>query len=296
MEKDLVFTEGTGPRGKAALKYEGSLPVLHLDAAQNADGHRDLGYDHGYLLAGPIKRVVHAHMGSLLWLAIPEPKKVPLLIQKLISSLPPEYLNEIEGIVEGFNDRMKELKQKDRLTREKLILLQLVPDLHHSIPYELERKLSGKESLWNPINGSVSSLGCTALLDFDEEGSVVFGRNMDWPTLNVAGTYSFLVRRSVGDKKIVEIGIPGQIGTCTAMNSTGLALAMNICEGKTQNVKEGLPACILNRLCIDNCSTVDDVEAFIGYHPPLGPYHLSVAEGGKAAAFHLYQGQGNKHF
>ncbi len=283
-----VFQEGK--RGNAELKYEGDLPVLTLSPS---DDPESLGRDYGYLLGIPLQKFLEK-WESFLWVVIPSPAKAPQLCKNLKTVIPKTYLKEMEGITEGFNEKMQEIGSPKRLTLDQLLLFHLVPDLLHSQPKGLEGILNSGKQQESNSSVPLPPFGCTTILDYDENGHVVFGRNMDWPSLSVTGTYTFMLRRQYKDKSILEIGTPGLVGTGTAMNSKGLALAMNVCKGETQNAK-GLPACIFNRMCIEECDNIDQLNAFIQGNSLMGPYHLSSADSNNAQAFHFYQGEEGSH-
>jgi hypothetical protein len=78
------------------------------------------------------------------------------------------------------------------------------------------------------------------------------------------------------------------------MNRSGLSLAMNVCSGKTREIK-GMPAALYNRACLDKCQTTLDVEEFVRQNQPLGPYHLTVADSEIAESIHFYQGPQKSH-
>ncbi|NGX42174.1 MAG: hypothetical protein K940chlam7_00451 [Chlamydiae bacterium] len=292
--KQKSFVDGdVGPNKMAKISYEGDLPVLTLEKKHDSqeDYHYNVGYDQGFLLAGPMQKLLHKWLDSLLWLVIPAPKKVPELIEHLKKKIPEEYIKELEGMAAGFNKKMEESHSSCRVTLDKLLLLQLVPDVLHSRAGNLEKLLKKEPVRSRFVETFLPGPACTTVLEKDEEG-VVFGRNMDWPTLGVAGTYSIMIRRKYGDKTILEIGTPGLVGTVTGMTSKGFALSMNVAEGKTQNI-DGLPTSIFNRRCIEKCSTVGEVEDFIKGNPTLGPFHLTVATKDEGRVFDLYQGQDN---
>lgn len=287
-----AFKEGT--YGNATLTYEGDVPVLTLKQYKDCEHPgKHLGFDYGYLLGVPLQQFL-AKWDSFLWVVFPSPAKLKKLCENLKKTIPPQYLDEMRGVVKGYNTKMKELGSKDRITLDKLLIFHLVPDMLHSKPGVLEEKLSGKHKKDAAELSLMPGFGCTTILDYNKDGEVVFGRNMDWPSLSVTGTYAYLIRRQHGDKTILEIGTPGLVGTSTALNSKGLAIAMNVCEGETQNL-QGIPACIFNRMCIEQCNSVDEVETFVQQHNPLGPFHLTSADRQKAEAFHFYQGDNNTH-
>lgn len=273
-----IFKEGLHERCK--LAYEGDVPVLTLIG--DAD---TCGMAQGMLLAEQIQSFLKT-WGSVLWLVIPDPKKAVELCDNLKRNIPKEYIDEMNGLVKGYNEVIYHRGLGDRLTLDELLLLHLVPDIEHTYPSTLAKKF-------------IPALGCTVILDKgDEETGPIFGRHMDWPSLDVAGKATLLVRRIHSSGKIThEIGAPGLIGTVTGMTIGGLALAMNVALGDTQNHLEGLPSIFINRILLNHCDTVEDALKLAVELSPLGPYHLSLADkNGQAASVHFYQGENNQHF
>ncbi len=261
-----------------ALTYEGDIPVLTLRGSPETCGRAQ-----GYLLAEQIQSFLKI-WGSILWTVIPDKNKAKELCDHLKTQIPVAILDEMEGLVRGYNYAMLTLGQKDRITVDDILLLHLVPDCEHTLPMTLAKKF-------------IPPIGCTVVIDKgDQATGLVFGRNMDWPSLGIAGQASLLVRRIHDSGKIThEIAIPGLVGTLTGMSNRGFTIAMNVALGKTENYKTGLPAIILNRILLENSDTVEDVLNQIKTLRPIGPYHLNVAEpSGKATSIHFYQDAGNK--
>lgn len=268
---DHVFTEGE--YDGCTLKYEKDIPILALSGNKSPI---EVGYAQGFLLAKQIQKLLE-RWNSVLWVAIPTPKKAIGLCNYLKKTIPTHLQNEMRGVVNGFNAKMEELGLKDRVTFDNVLLLHLIPDILHSSPSKLAK-------LFIPPHG------CTTILHMDPDKGPVFGRNMDWPSLGLAGAYSFIVQREVKGKMIEEIAAPGLIGTITGMSLGGIALAMNVCQGKTENMENGLPSCIFNRMILDTCQSVSEVNIFTKNHRPIGPYHLTVADSKNAQSVHFYQG------
>lgn len=105
-----------------------------------------------------------------------------------------------------------------------------------------------------------------------------------------------IVRRTSYEtgKRTLEVGLAGFVGILTGMNEDGLAVAMNVCDGKTEKVL-GMPAAFYNRTVLESCSSASKVEEYIKKSSPLGPYHLTVVDQAEAKVFHLMQGAKNSH-
>lgn len=271
--------------GAGRLYYQGDIPILEL---KNDDPYR-AGEAHGYLLGKKLQNMLKAlnsvNQSRFNPRGTPTPALIPRALKELRAQIPQEFLDEMQGIVDGYNkwDREKNGKGANKITLDDLVLIHMMPDSIHFKGYHQTGKLT-------------STLGCTVAIDKDAKEGFVFGRNMDWPSLNLFGSLTLIINRRHSDSKqsTVEVGLPGFAGTLTGMNKSGLSIAMNVCNGDTRKI-EGMPAVFFNRLCLENCKTVQDVAAQIAKKPPLGDYHLSAADQHRAMAFHFKQGDARKH-
>lgn len=270
MENEYISSDGLS---KARLAYEGDVPVLTLKGDPEF-----CGVAHGFLLAAQIHALLET-WDSILWLVIPHQSKAQKLCDHLKTIIPQDYLTEMNGLVKGYNMTV----YGGQLTLEKVLLLHLVPDIEHTYPNMLAK----------------SRLGCTVVLDEgDENTGPIFGRHMDWPSLDIAGKMTLVIRRILPSGEMThEIGIPGlSAGTVTGMKkSNGFSVAMNVALGKTKDLKDGLPAIILNRMVLDQCNSVKEGVKLLRKHTPLGPYHLTLADETGGATIHFYQNSDDSH-
>jgi hypothetical protein len=216
----------------------------------------------------------------------PKASEMPQLLASIRAKVPEKYLLEMKGLVEGFNNWAKENKISTQLTEDDILLVNLIPDKFHFTPKK-DEVISANDL------GALSrmqNVACTVVIDRDKEEGISMGRNMDWPSLGVMGTNSILIKRLYGDYSTAEIGLPGIVGTVTGMNSHGLSLAMNVCDGSSE---EGIPAVFHNRLCLE-CKSIEEVSKVVEKNPPMGSYHLTVADQKDAQSFHLYQHKEDK--
>lgn len=287
-----IFEEGEVKNGK--LYYQGDVPVLEL----NADDPHAAGVAHGFLtahaLSGLFKKLkedgtIPADLAKNLLSDIDSLpasllKDKPQLknLQDVFHLIPKEYLQEMKGIVEGYNQWISEnkLSDSDKLTLPLLLFLHLIPDSLH----------------FNVGNSVGETVGCTVVVENDPAAGPVVGRTLDWNSHEVFGTHSLAIHRKYGNGKdnTINIGIPGLAGTLTGMNQAGVLVAMNVCQGKTHSIK-GMPAVFFNRVCLDGAKGVQDVADKILHQSPLGSYHLSVADESQATAFHFFQGKNQTH-
>ena len=273
------------------LYYDGDVPILSL----NSDDPYKAGEAHGYLCGSAISHLSRRFAFILHTLARqPRADQLsPELLADIRQKIPDNYLLEMQGLLEGYNKWAKEYwwQLPKKITLDDILLFHLMPDSVHFHPNASKRAQKERES-----SKTSPLLACTAIVDRDENGGLVFLRNMDWPSFGLAGTYSLVIHRKHRDHlcSTLEVGTPGLVGTLTGMNSQGLGLGMNVCSGSTWSIR-GMPASFYNRACLENCQSVEGVEKFTRDNPPLGPYHLTVADAKQASSIHFYQSPGNTH-
>lgn len=270
------------------LYYDGDVPILKL----TANDPFNAGKAHGYLMGDALTTLRRGWDFALHRIAgIARPSQAPELIASLRAHIPQEYITEMEGIVAGYNQWVDESRSGTKLTLDDLIFYHLLPD---SIHFELP---TSHNFLSSTLSSFVGRLGCTAIADRDTTQGTVLARNMDWPSMGVAGSYTLMIERPNGT---LEVSLPGFVGTLTGMNKrTGLCVAMNVCgNGKEDLNKDvrGMPASLFNRYVLDQCPTVSDVSVLLTQKGPLGDYHMTVADPNNATSFHMYQDEGEaKH-
>ncbi len=274
--KKHVFKTGTCEGGK--LSYYGDVPILEL----NGDDPMIAGRAQGYLLGDAIEKLSKRYNTALhLFLGRPHANKLPHIIEPMKNLIPPEFLEEMKGFLEGYDKWRKDNPWRfaKKFTLDELILFQLMPDTLHLNTGGCRKKV-------RPL------VGCSAIVERDAEKGPIFGRNLDWLPLRVTGNYSLIIHRKYQRQphlSTVEVGVPGILGILTGMNEKGLSLAMNVCLGDTKQIN-GMPAIFFNRKCLQTCPDLPAVRQFVEEHSPLGPYHLTVADPEDAQSFHFHQG------
>lgn len=286
------------------LYYKGDIPVLELKGARP----HSWGYAHGYILAPQISQL-KSNFDRMLFAVVPAASQLGTVIEELKKQIPDDYKTELEGLAEGYNKYAEENVLSDRITLEDLIRLHLIPDSKHFHLKPMEKALSKQKKEQRGIVGQLREAAggaCTTILYKDEQHGLIFSRNMDWLPFGKGGSNSLLMhwKRS----GIVTIGAPGLIGAVTGWNKNKVCLAMNVCPGKTKQVK-GMPAILYNRQILESASNVDGIDRLIEGKDsrPLGAYHLTVADGqGNGKCFSFYnddrdaknapEDQGKPHF
>lgn len=122
--------------------------------------------------------------------------------------------------------------------------------------------------------------------DASPDGVARFGRNLDFPSLNVADKYSVLfIVRPEGKYAFASIGWPGLIGVLSGMNEHGLALA-NMEVDRGPRMPSAMPYTMLYRSILENCCDVNEAIAFLEKTPRQTANNLMLmdAAGNRAVA------------
>ncbi|MBN2479980.1 MAG: linear amide C-N hydrolase [Parachlamydiales bacterium] len=291
--KNHVFKENSIDGAK--LFYKNDVPILQIDTL---DPYK-AGFAQGNLLAKNIKAISDKWDLAMSFTIAPNAKSIPNVIKEVKKTIPEKFLKEMQGLVDGYNQWVdkKILFKPKKMTIEDAIFYHLIAEKIHFNMLFAEKQLADKKDQTTSKPNEAFSVACSSIVDFDENKKVVFARNMDWPSFDVAGTHTLVIKRNNqnGFSSSAEVTVPGLIGTLTGMNSFGLSVAMNITSGNTKKV-EGMPSVFLNRICLQEAKTVKDAEKIIKKNKPLGPYHLTVADKKSAKTFHMYQNPLSKYF
>ena len=214
---------------------------------------------------------------------LPRSEELSNVLAAVRQKIPSEYLQEMRGLAEGYNAWATQAGVSLRLTQEDILLIHLIPDSKHF-------HLGALEKEWNKYVKQKRVFACTSLLDRDDQGNVIFGRNMDWCPFGQGGEKSLVMVWKT--KGVAVLGVPGMIGAVTGWNKDKVALAMNVCPGKTTKVV-GMPAILFNRRILESAR---DIRSLLtDKEQPLGPYHLTLADPKEASCISFLQGHENNY-
>ncbi len=258
---DRVYKTGECEGGE--LYYKGDVPILSL----NADDPFKAGKAHGYLCGEAIDLLAKRFCQCLHTLERPCAESLSKILAAVRNTIPPEYLSEMQGLVEGYNQWANEQsrwKSPKLLTLDDVLLSHLMADSFHFQPEGFEQSHSF--------------------------------RTMDWPSFGLFETYNLIISRlhEDGRHSTLEYSVPGFVGIRRGINDQELSLTMNVCDDET-NTLRGMPALFYNRACLEHCQNVSEVEAFVQSRSPLGPYHLTVSDSKEDQTIHFYQAPSGGH-
>ncbi len=271
-----VYTPSECEGGR--LYYEGDVPILSLDS----DSPYTAGKAQGYLCGDAISNLSSKYLHILGGVFNDQ------AIRAFRERIPREYLQEIEGLVDGYNAWSQEQgfgSSARYLTVDQMIIFQMLPDL---------QQLESTQSVWGPN----TRLGCSVFFERNAEGNIVFARNLDFPSLGVLGTHSLMIKRNYTDGRhsTLDLGNPALVGVLTGMNDQGLCLSMNVSSTIYARTD---PTCLsssfYNRRLLERSASVSNVTTHARAESPMSAYHLSASDRTGAAAVHFFQNAGGTH-
>lgn len=204
------------------------VPVLEMTGSGS-----EIGSSHAQRLGGPIRNLFRAYLGRYFGNVFQKDLAM-LAASSFEKHLAPEHREEIFALAGGVG-----------LDEREIMLGQCFLDL-------------------SPMTAcSTVALPAAAAPD----GIARFGRNLDFPSFNVADKESVvLIVRPQGRYAFASVAWPGMVGVLSGMNEHGLALAnMEVARGPRLPV--AMPYTLLYRMVLERCRTVDEAIALLETTP-----------------------------
>lgn len=247
---------------RSTLSYiEGTdMPLLTLDA----DTDYDTGFDHGYLVAPYLTKIISRIRKVSLFIGYLQPGALGNKLRAIKENLTESVRDELRGLIDGMHawDKEKSWFHCCPLTEDELLLYQLLPDLlHFFVPPHLLQ------------------FGCATVVTPEME----VGRHLDWPSLGVFGKLSLPIYNK--NKGYINFAIPGLLGVLTGIKKDGTFISMHVSPPRhlIEGLPEGLPSTFFCREVIEGSN--------IGDLTPLAPFNMIRVKQGKARSYHFLQGQ-----
>ncbi len=273
------------------VRQEGHCPKLVIQAGKP----HQAGYVEGYALAPQIQSSLEQinFLYQFIRPLIGAPKKdsdMAAFLRDIEKHIPPRFVEEMKGKVQGYDQWLADNHlDGPTLSYEKYLLLHLLPDAHHYLPFK------------NPKMVALPNMGCTSTA-IRTGKHVLYSRVLDWPAYNVAGSQFLQIERHVGDfQATTDIGLPLMTGALTSINESGLFVQMNVSRSNKVITPKGMPALFYNRYIAEMAKSVVDAEKLVNATDkpqPLSAYHLQVSDGSQMKAIHLQlsrEQQGEHH-
>ena len=140
-----------------------------------------------------------------------------------------------------------------------------------------------------------NTFGCSVLsveASRSATGGVLFGRNLDYPSLGYVQDYTLVtVYRPTGKHAFVSIGFPGLVGVISGMNDAGLCVAvLEVYDAKDCEPHfdpQGVPYALCHRRLLEECTTIAEAKKLLEGMHRTSILNLAVADRNGAAVFEV---------
>ncbi len=137
--------------------------------------------------------------------------------------------------------------------------------------------------------------GCSALMvdrQHSATGEILFGRNMDFPTMGFLDRCSLLVVYVPdGKHAFASVAFPGFFGCISGMNDAGLAVAElevnQARDGSPRFTPAGTPLALCFRRVLEECATIDEAEKLLNSIPRTSMCNLAVSDRRETAVLEI---------
>ena len=220
--------------------------------------HREMGYQHGRLLADKARHIIkEGYMRKALYAKGYSRDYVMAQSERMEKHFPKEYIEEMRGLAEG----LKAAGVDD-------------------VPYEDVRTgVTQAEILHYDPDAPPACSNYAAWGKWTEDGRLLHGRNLDW---NVNGDAqddaAILVWRPEGGIPFMMVGWAGGIGSVSGMNAKGITIG-EMTVTSTDATFDGLPLMLMMRRILEDAETLDEAVAIMQKGPRTTGWNFILGDG-----------------
>jgi isopenicillin-N N-acyltransferase like protein len=240
--------------GPGKLRYINGLPVLTVEGTPE-----EIGAQVAALAIKPAGKILDYPRELLDRFQVPIAWPVFYRAgSAMLPQFPADHRKELEAMIKAGSDR------------EKLVVGNTMFDLKKSI--------------------ACSALQVTA--ERSATGNLLFGRNLDYPSLGYAHEYSLVtIYRPSGKHAFAAIGFPGLVGCLSGINDAGLSLGVleiySARDGIEKFDARGTPYALCYRRVLEECTTVAEAEKLLRSMRRTTLTCLAICDKDSAAVFEI---------
>ena len=245
---ELLDEEGPGK-----LYRIGELLVCVLEGT-----HREMGYQHGRLLADRIRHITKE--GYLQRAVFDNGYSLEYAVEqssRMARHFPPEYLDEINGILDGLA-----AAGVSDVTYDELVIAACVAELLHHAPG--------------------AAPGCSNFAVFGRwtsDGRLLHGRNLDWTVGKGAQEDAVtFIWRPEGGVPFMMLAYAGVIGGVSGMNASQITIGEMTVSSPEESF-DGIPLQIIMRMALEKAATLDEAVGIIQRGPRTLGWNFVLGDG-----------------
>jgi len=247
-EAELLDEEGPGK-----LYHVGELLVCIMEGT-----HKDMGFQHGRLLAEKIRHIAkEGYLQEALYANGYSHEYAVEQAKRMEKHFPPEYIEELKGIVDGLK-----AADVDDVTYEELLVAACVAELLHHDPN--------------------APPGCSNFAVFGQwtpDGRLLHGRNLDWTIGKDAQQDAVtLVWRPKGATPFMMLSYAGLIGGVSGMNAAQITIG-EMTSSSPEETFDGIPLQIIMRMVVEKATTLEEAVGIIKKGPRALGWNFVIGDG-----------------
>ncbi len=247
-EVKVLDTEGAGK-----LLQVGEHLVCVMEGT-----HAEMGYQHGRLLSKQIEHIMkEGYQKNALWDRGYTREYVVAQSKRMEKHFPPEYIEELKGLVKGIKAAGIEGLDYDdaRLGACTAEILHFDPD----------------------APPGCSNFACWG--QWTTDGRLLHGRNLDWDIKSGAQDDAvILVWRPKGGTPFMMVGWAGGIGSVSGMSAKGMTIGEMTLPSPNATF-DGLPLLLTMRRVLETTDNLDDAVALIRKGPRTSGWNYIIGDG-----------------
>ncbi|MBK8268062.1 MAG: hypothetical protein IPK83_07030 [Planctomycetes bacterium] len=278
----LVAKPGDKAKRQKKSTESAGLKILHLTGTP-----KERGMTHGRRFAREIIRLIDAFIKAEKLSGGPDRYEATLGRVGRTMTIPPVYMEEMEGIFEGVNSK----------TGGKM----LIPSIKRNLKLE---DIVAMNAIADSVGFGCSSFGAWGPLT--KNGDTIVARNLDWHYLPDMAKHQIIIVQTPDEENSragwAGISWPGQIGCYTGMNADGVTVCMHdVYTGPPDQQSGFTPRSLILREAIEkaHAATADrdilDVlknhTVAVGNNIPVG---VPFTDSAKSPPFMVFEYDGRK--
>lgn len=249
LQSELLKTEGEG-----YLETRENQTILHVKGSPY-----EMGFQHGKLLQEQIARNIATYIDT------PQAQgsgKVSDFIKKIpevLTFIPEHFKEEMQGIADGSG-----------LPLQKIIILNLFPEMFHCSGITVTGNATEDHSLYQ-----------VRVLDYG------IGKNLQT-------TATLIVAEPVGAHSFINVSYAGFIGSITGMNEEKISIGE--IGGWGYGHWDGVPMAFLMREILEKASSLEEAKKILSGNKRTCEYYYIIADGKTESSFAAYATESQIHF
>ncbi len=219
---------------------------------------REMGFQHGRLLAGKIREIMRqGYMVNALYNNGYTAEYINAQSDRMQQHFPPEYIEEMQGIVEGCRAGGFE-----------------------DVTYEEVRGgVTMAEILHHDPNTPPGCSNFAVWGQWTTDGRLLHGRNLDWDVKSGAQNCAVtFVWRPKGGWPFMMTGWAGSIGSVSGMSAKGLTIG-EMTSSSTQETFNGLPLFLIMRRILEKADSLEQAVAIMERGPRTTGWNFIIGDG-----------------